>query len=238
MSVLCGNHGSAIGVMVCKCVVDFFVKDGSLGSALLIPKADAPVTCESCTVAQQDEEALDLEHTALICLCCLISIIRNAQGCGVLIYVVDHDGTQMRWKGTADGGALIESAETKEIDVRDVVDVHCVIPATPGGPFDYHTHGLMKFGHPEFQALAPGYCRTAILTLLLNHADQVINAGKRFAAGTTVNVDGIVCAFEETTGDAGDDGPRLRIVDAPGGCKCDACEAEDTNNGRNSWYGK
>ncbi len=95
--------------------------------------------------------------------------------------------------------------ETDRIEVHEVVDVHGVIPDEPGEPFDYHTHGLEKFNHPEFQVLAPGYCRGAILTLLRNHAEQVISAGERFAAGETVTIDGLVCGYEAVPGDAGDD---------------------------------
>ncbi len=33
VSVRCGNHGSAIGVLACRWVVTYFVKDGEIGSA-------------------------------------------------------------------------------------------------------------------------------------------------------------------------------------------------------------
>lgn len=229
MSVRCGKHGSSISVLACRCVVNFFVKDGDIGSALHLPNTDAPVTCASCKVERQATGSMDLDHTALICLFCLMAIIRKAQRCGIPIFVLDDDGTRLRWSdaGTTDGTGLMQGKETADIDVREVVEIHGVIPDDPGEPFDYHTHGLTQFGHAEFQALAPGYCRAAIVTLLRNHADQVINADEKFVSGDVVNIDGIVCGYEAVPGDVGDDQPRLRIVDVAGGCKCQICEATD-----------
>ena len=115
----------------------------------------------------------------------------------------------------------------ERVEVAEVVDVHCLIPNQHGDPFDYHTHGLEAFGHPEFQLLAPGLCRRAAVTLLLNPADAVINDGEVFAAGETVSVDGFAGAYEQVAGDLDGDPPRLRIVDMPGGCKCAMCQAEE-----------
>ena len=229
VSVRCGNHGSAISVLACRCVVNFFLKDGDIGSALYIPKTDAPVTCASCKIERQATGSMDLDHTALICLFCLLGIIRKAERYGIPIFVVDDDGTRLRWSdpGVNDGTALIEGKEMEKIDVHEVVEVHGVIPDEAGEPFDFHTHGLEKFNHPEFQVLAPGYCRVAMSNLLWNHAEQVINAGERFAEGETVTVNGVVCGYEMVPGDGCDDPPRLRIVDVPGGCKCQTCEATD-----------
>ncbi len=163
----------------------------------------------------------------MICLFCLLAIIRKAQRDGIPIYVVDDDGAQLRWAEAddRDAAALMEGKETGKIDVREVVDVHGVIPDKPGEPYDFHTHGLERFNHPEFQVLAPGYCRAAMANLLWNHAEQVINAGGHFTAGETVTVDGVVCGYETVPGDAGDDQPRLRVVDIPGGCSCDYSDA-------------
>lgn len=111
------------------------------------------------------------------------------------------------------------------VDVREVVEMHGVIPTEPGEPFDYHTHGLAKFGHPEFQVLAPGYCRNEMANLLWNHAERVVNAGERFAAGKVMIIDGIKLGYEVVPGDSDDDEPRLRIIDVPGACQCAACAA-------------
>jgi len=120
-----------------------------------------------------------------------------------------------------------ENSEMAErIDVAKIVDVHCVIPDQHGDPFDYHTHGLEAFGHPEFQLLAPGLCRRAAVTLLLNHADAVINDGEVFAADETVSVDGFVGAYQQVPGDLEDHPPRLRIVDKPRACRCQMCRDE------------
>ncbi len=42
-----------------------------------------------------------------------------------------------------------------------------------------------------------------------------------------VNIDGVVCGYEAASGDAGDDGSRLRIIDVPAACTCSACEADE-----------
>jgi len=114
----------------------------------------------------------------------------------------------------------------ERIDVAKFVAVHCVIPDRHGDPFDYHTHGIEAFGHPEFQLLAPGLCRRAAVTLLLNHADAVINDGEVFAAEETVSVDGFVGAYQQVAGDLDGDPSRLRLVDAPRACRCEMCRAE------------
>jgi hypothetical protein len=125
---------------------------------------------------------------------------------------------------------VVKKVETDPIDVHEVVDVHAVTPDDRGEPFDYHTHGLEQFGHPEFQVLAPGYCRGAMANLLWNHAEAVITAGERFAAGETVTVNGVVCGYETVPGDSDDDGPRLRIIDVPGACQCSVCAAAQSND--------
>jgi len=126
--------------------------------------------------------------------------------------------------------SLAEKVVANQVDVHEVVDVHAVIPDEPGEPFDYHTHGLEQYGHPEIQVLAPGYCRAAMANLLWNHAERVINAGERFVEGETDAVDGVVCGYQIAPGDSGEDEPRLRIIDVPSACQCSACVAAKSNN--------
>ena len=64
-------------------------------------------------------------------------------------------------------------------------------------------------------------------TLLHNHADAVINRGEKFKAGESFTIDGVVCAYEEVSGDQPNDPMRLRIVDVPGACRCACCGAQE-----------
>ena len=111
----------------------------------------------------------------------------------------------------------------KRIDVSELVEVHMVMPDEHGQPYDYHTHGLEALGHPEFQLLAPGYCRSGAVNLLMHLADKVINHGERYQGGEIGDIDGVICGYVEMPGDIEGDPPRLRIVDLPGGCHCECC---------------
>jgi len=101
------------------------------------------------------------------------------------------------------------------IEVTKVVKIHFVIPDDDGELFDAHTHGLEAFGHPEFQVLVPGFCRSAAGSVLNNHADMVINRGERFRPGELAEIGGAIVGYVEVPGDFAGDPTRLCIVDLP-----------------------
>jgi len=111
---------------------------------------------------------------------------------------------------------------TSEV-IQDKVIIHAVIPDEPGQLYDYHTHGLEAHGHKEFQVLAPGFCRGSVAALLREHYKAVLQYGDRFEAGERVELDGVLCTYEEVAGDGEGEPTRLRIVDIAGNCNCEQC---------------
>jgi hypothetical protein len=101
------------------------------------------------------------------------------------------------------------------IEVTEVVKIHFVLPDTAAELCDAHTHGLEAFGHPEFQVLVPGFCRGVAGSILINHADRVINRGERFQPGDTGEIGGAIVGYIEVREDFEGGPTRLRIVDVP-----------------------
>jgi len=103
--------------------------------------------------------------------------------------------------------------------VKDVIEIHAVMPEK-GTLVDVHTHGLEKFGHPNFAVYAPSIYIASATSLLNQLADAALNKGEIFKPKETCECGEWGNFFLEPGVDAGDL-PVLRII--PITPKCDEC---------------
>lgn len=75
---------------------------------------------------------------------------------------------------------MIKKDVQKEIIIHAVFEDH-------DDRLDFHTHGLDKYDHPEFQVIAPSLFSHSAGRLLNSLADAVINKGEKFRDGESCN---------------------------------------------------
>ncbi|MDM8004612.1 MAG: hypothetical protein QUV05_00450 [Phycisphaerae bacterium] len=124
---------------------------------------------------------------------------------------------------------MSKKTDKKRLNVLEVVRIDAVIPSSIGKPFDYHTHGLDAFDHPEFQVYAPKYCASIVASVLWSHVDAVVNDGERFTPETVTDSQGTIFGYLEVPGHSDGDPSRLLIVDRPDMCVCQYCQGKGGN---------
>ena len=124
---------------------------------------------------------------------------------------------------------MSNKTDKKRVNVLEVVRIDAVIPSSIGKPFDYHTHGLDAFDHPEFQVLAPKYCARVVAGVLWDHVDAVINRGMRFTRESVTECEDNTFGYLEVPAHSDGDPARLLIVDRPDMCVCQCCQSKGGN---------
>jgi len=64
--------------------------------------------------------------------------------------------------------------------------------------WEAHTHGLEKFGHPNFEMICPSRFESEARGCLRKLTDDVLNQGVRYCDGQVVRVGQTLCAFMHT----------------------------------------
>lgn len=96
------------------------------------------------------------------------------------------------------------------MDVMKRILILQVIPEHPNEMMDVHTHGLRKFGHPDFQVFVQPMFRHAATRLLNLLAYAVIKKGETFKEGENCNYGEFGWFILEPSNDQGE--PVLRIL--------------------------
>lgn len=111
-------------------------------------------------------------------------------------------------------------ARTKRIDVKKAISIHGVYDEDITQLYDIHSHGLNKYGHPEFRMLCESLFVPDAVRIIDEIADHLLNQCERtIKAGDIISLNGREVRFSPGT-DHESVSDMLLVEGIPGAYTC------------------
>lgn len=111
-------------------------------------------------------------------------------------------------------------ARTKRMDVKKAISIHGIYDEDVTQLYDIHSHGLNKYGHPEFRILCESMFVPDAVRIIDEIAEHLLNQCKgTIKAGDTITINGRELRFSPGT-DHESTSDMLLIEGIPGAYTC------------------